>query len=550
VALLRYSAPWLQQPQEVVGVNWENPLTQGLRVCWNAATPQINAAGLPPSVVTGTPVVTQSGLALLVTGTTASVQLPIASFPNSSTMFTLAVPNSVSSFNALGFLNSGGNTSLFDRGLLGTSGGVWQIETQSNAGYAYPNGGGSGSMAAGKLVSIASSMTFGSTASQYTNGILAATGATTGTGSSQTVSPTWVVGYGDGVGSNANVLLSLFWDRELSATEHISLALNPWQLFAPQSIWVPVTAAGGGTAVNPAVGNLALTGYAPSIAQSANQSILPGAGSVAITGYAPTVTQSGSLAVAPGVGSVTLTGYAPTVAQSGNLAVSPSAGTVALTGYAPAVAQTVNQAVAPGVGSIGITGYAPTVAQSSGTNIVPGVGSVAITGYAPSIAQTANQTVAPAVGSVTLTGYAPTVTQASASPNIAPNVGALTITGYAPTVVQSGAVGGGGYDDKLKRRYVVKVGNKLIEFKTRAGVENFLQEPPEVPQTAPQPAKVPPKKAVKAEVPIAEIKRLAPDAKALETFNAQLQQMQFDAILKAYEQWQDDEDVEMLLMSI
>jgi hypothetical protein len=60
-----------------------------------------------------------------------------------------------------------------------------------------------------------------------------------------------------------------------------------------------------------------MTGYAPSIAQTANQEALPGAGVLVITGYAPTVTQvSASPNLIPGAGSLTITGYAPSIVQS------------------------------------------------------------------------------------------------------------------------------------------------------------------------------------------------------------------------------------------
>lgn len=216
------------------------------------------------------------------------------------------------------------------------------------------------------------------------------------------------------------------------------------------------------TPVNPGVGTIALTGYAPTLAQTANQAIAPGVGSIAITGYAPTVVQHNGMALVPGVGTIAITGYAPTIAQP--IAVAPGVGSLAITGYAPTTARTANKAVVPGVGSLALTGYAPSVAQSAAGNVqpgagsialtgyapmvsrssalalTPGVGSVALTGYAPSIAQTANQSLAPGAGSVALTGYAPMVTQAGASQILIPGMGMLAITGYPPLVAQSGAI--------------------------------------------------------------------------------------------------------------
>ena len=164
-------------------------------------------------------------------------------------------------------------------------------------------------------------------------------------------------------------------------------------------------AAASGTAVNPGVGSVALTGYAPSISQP--HGTAPGVGSIALTGYAPTIAQPHG--AAPGVKAIVLTGYAPTIAQPHGVA--PGVGAISFTGYAPAVTQGAGVDVAPGVGSLTLTGYAPSISQSHG--VAPGVGALVIAGYAPTVTQVGAQDVAPGVGSVALTGYAPTVTQSS-----------------------------------------------------------------------------------------------------------------------------------------
>lgn len=259
----------------------------------------------------------------------------------------------------------------------------------------------------------------------------------------------------DSADFNGAIPLVSLWNRALSATEIKSLSDNPWQIFKSQSRRIWVGAAGGtNTAVNPGTGSIAITGYAPSIAQTANQAVAPDVGNIVITGYAPTISQP--QAVNPGVGSLTITGYAPTVTQNVDVPVNPGVGTIAITGYAPTVAQTANQSIAPNVGNIVITGYAPSISQPLAVNpavgslaitgyaptvtqnvdfpVNPGVGTIAITGYAPTVSQTANQSILPAVGNVAITGYAPAVSQPIA---VNPTVGTLAITGYAPTIAQS-----------------------------------------------------------------------------------------------------------------
>ena len=118
------------------------------------------------------------------------------------------------------------------------------------------------------------------------------------------------------------------------------------------------------------------------------------------------LTRGGGTAVSPGVGSIALTGYAPTVVQG--TAVSPGVGSIALTGYAPAIRQPI--AVSPGVGSIALTGYAPAIQQPIAVS--PGVGSIALAGYAPTIQQAGGSlSISVDVGQLTLTGYAPLIEQ-------------------------------------------------------------------------------------------------------------------------------------------
>ena len=50
---------------------------------------------------------------------------------------------------------------------------------------------------------------------------------------------------------------------------------------------------------------------------SSSVSADPGVGNITITGYAPTVVQDGPIALTPDVGLLTITGYAPRVTQSG-----------------------------------------------------------------------------------------------------------------------------------------------------------------------------------------------------------------------------------------
>jgi len=92
---------------------------------------------------------------------------------------------------------------------------------------------------------------------------------------------------------------------------------------------------GGATNLTPGVGTLAITGFAPTVAQTVNQALTPSAGALTLTGFAPTLAQP--QAVTPSVGALAVTGYAPTLAQSANQTLTPNAGALTLTGFAPTV---------------------------------------------------------------------------------------------------------------------------------------------------------------------------------------------------------------------
>lgn len=194
--------------------------------------------------------------------------------------------------------------------------------------------------------------------------------------------------------------------------------------FLPQMKWAYPLLVAGAIAVNPDVGQLALTGFAPTVAVSNNQQVAANVGALTLTGFAPTVATP--VAVLSGAGSLTLTGFAPSVVV--NSVVNPGAGQFTLTGFAPTVATPVS--VLPGKGDLTLIGFAPSVAI--GTNVNPGTGQLTLTGFAPTVATPV--AVLPGVGALSLTGFAPSVV---VGVNVRPNVGSLTLAGFAPTVVST-----------------------------------------------------------------------------------------------------------------
>lgn len=522
---------WTRQPQVPVEIDWSNPF--GARIEYYF-TPDFQGGRRrsSPSTPSGgvTRVSGKYGIGLKGNGSSGYVagppDIPIAG-QGALTRFAVLRIGSGGSTRAI--LSSGGSGGAMWR-VANNTDLVW-VKTNLNVEFTQ-----AGILSAGEyciLVSVNNPVA--NAFYTYKNGVLVATTAALST-SNGGVASVGQSGTGSSFGDHELYLVGSLTGA-LSASEAREFTSNPWQIFKPQSRRIWVGAAGGtNTAVNPGTGSIAITGYAPSIAQTANQAITPNVGNIVITGYAPTISQP--QAVNPGVGSLTITGYAPTVTQNVDTPVNPGVGTIAITGYAPAVSQTANQLITPDVGNIAITGYSPTVSQS------------------------ANQAVTPDVGTITITGYAPIVQQAPASQNITPDVGTITITGYAPTVEQSSPLrlGGFEYGSKvyIKRNKKIYIFDSVEEadsyLEAEAKVEEIVQQSNRTSRLARKRAREKAFKSLAIE-PVDTV-----DIPALKTLVAQLQtdfelpkliaQQDWQRVVEIYNQameMQDEEDLLLIL---
>lgn len=181
--------------------------------------------------------------------------------------------------------------------------------------------------------------------------------------------------------------------------------------------------------VNPDLGALTLTGFAPAIGLPVTAA--PGVGALTLTGFAPTVGLP--VTVNPATGALTLTGFAPTIGLP--VTVAPGLGQLVLTGFAPTIGLPVT--VTPDVGGLTLTGFAPTISVTQALNVLPGTGDLQLTGFAPAIGLPI--TLAPGLGALVLTGFAPTITTTGAL-EVVPGSGDMVLTGFAPTVDTGAAV--------------------------------------------------------------------------------------------------------------
>lgn len=531
---------WTRQPQTPVGIDWGNPLAKGLR----AAVSGISAYDFVTNkflTVSGafTKTATPYGVAHTTTAAAASTYIELPFEISGAVSVVTVVSRDVSATTtgtgkvAPVITNRTANQATFWEFNLGNGfGALGDIDkprlSNDSAGFGtiYADG-----VALSGNNPVTTALTNGRF---YTLAAVAASGATASGSGKMWLFAVLTASYFSLVG---RMPLALVYDRALSAAEVKSLSDNPWQIFKSQSRRIWVGAAGGtNTAVNPGTGSIAITGYAPSIAQTANQAITPNVGNIVITGYAPTISQP--QAVNPGVGSLTITGYAPTVTQNVDVPVNPGVGTIAITGYAPTVAQTANQSVLPATGTIAITGYSPTVSQS------------------------ANQAVTPDVGTITITGYAPIVQQAPASQNITPDVGTITITGYAPTVEQSSPLRLGGFEYGSK--VYIKRNKKIYIFDSVEEADSYLEaeaKAEEIVQQSNKTSRLARKRAREKAHKLLAIEPVeSVDIPALKTLVAQLQtdfelpkliaQQDWQRVVEIYNQameMQDEEDLLLIL---
>ena len=202
------------------------------------------------------------------------------------------------------------------------------------------------------------------------------------------------------------------------------LALNPWQLFAPRSIWVPVSAGGGG-ATDAAITAAAGTSTVSTLTGASTAATTPTAAAGATTAATVAASSTAATAITAAAGTST----AATITASATLASAITAAAGAATGSTLTASSVAAGAItaAAGVGT-GETLVGGTLAAGA-ASITPAVGvstAATITGFS-----TAASSFVPSEGSATA----------------AVLVGS---GGAAPITVVS--LGGGGWLPKLKRR--------------------------------------------------------------------------------------------------
>jgi hypothetical protein len=234
--------PWDSQPQDYVEVDRDG-IGRGMILAATASLGNSNLAGGASLAEVGTPTrsVGAGGIAWSNLTTANYLTWTPPSGLTAGTVLFVGQVNTLATSQTWGQYGSGG-AGQFDWSPFSDDtiyAGAWST-TRVNSAVAVP-GGASVMQRPHTIIGVGS--TTNTTHRTWVNGTplsAAVSGETFGY-----ASPMRIGSHASG-GYPGKIYLVGVWDRIISDSEVASLAANPWQLFAPRTIWVPVSAGGGG----------------------------------------------------------------------------------------------------------------------------------------------------------------------------------------------------------------------------------------------------------------------------------------------------------------
>lgn len=260
--MLKIERPWTRQPQGVARINWGNPIANGVVFATSfgagpfdlfsnrLATPYggigqgVGRNGRGAAVNSANKAYEWSADPFAKNaGTIAVLSTVLASGTADGCIFavTSSADSGVAPYIALAVKTNGSGGVIAQHSFGGVSGTITPSYTNT--------------VGASELIALrAAPVGEGSqTVSIYSNGVLAgAAGANISGSLTYSAGRRFVVGEDYRLASrnsNRNIELAVAWDRRISDHELDAFVRNPWQLFAPRRIWVPVTAAPTGPTV-------------------------------------------------------------------------------------------------------------------------------------------------------------------------------------------------------------------------------------------------------------------------------------------------------------
>jgi len=229
----------ISQPQAAVGINWGNPLANGLISAWVPAVLIKDGSASQP--LGGSRVVGLYGAGVLFNGTSDSISLGArALYASSGTRIALIKVGSASGTRNISAMGTGGTGfRLNGTGIEIVSTLVASVHLAASA------------VSANEVCSVAIGYESFNTAI-YKNGNVLST-QTTNTVPSLTSTADYIGQTGAGSQFfDGTIYAHLSFNRKLRDAEIRLLSANPWQIFRPaaRAIWVPDAVGGGGDASN------------------------------------------------------------------------------------------------------------------------------------------------------------------------------------------------------------------------------------------------------------------------------------------------------------
>lgn len=254
-AYSRILLPWDSQPQEAAGIDWDNPLTRGLRLAVIGGSPQNIVTGqMPAGINRLSSGVASEGRVWTGDAPSGTINSRGIVFPfdvsGALTVHTIVLRSaSVNDADSSRIATVIGN---LDNGQAN----FWHLNLGNGFGAAGDDNkprfslsaAGVGTIYAdGIALSGNNPATTALTNGQwYRMSAAKPAGATDTSGTNRISIGGQRSSGGAYYGLNGSIALVLLWDRELSAVEIAQLTRREYELFAPRSIWVPVSAGGGG----------------------------------------------------------------------------------------------------------------------------------------------------------------------------------------------------------------------------------------------------------------------------------------------------------------
>lgn len=301
--MLLIRKPWDSQPQEDSSVDWGGQQAQGLLFANVGSSPVLHAnrGSILPSFVGTSLGAVAGGAGYRFTGaSTQSVRWDTGITVAGTDALTIEALVWGSSFPSLATIVNLSDVALTNGATAGANGaqrGILSFNSTDPCNI-YSWGGSNDydstvKFAANSLQHIIITKAAGTGAVQITvhrNGTQIAQGNSSGATPSTTSGPYFYVGGRHPSGSasiTGIVLKSAIYSGIISAAQRQSIFANPWQLFAPRSIWVPVSAGGGSV-----TGTSATTNANDTSAASGTTTVV---GTSATTNANDTATASGSV---------------------------------------------------------------------------------------------------------------------------------------------------------------------------------------------------------------------------------------------------------------